>query len=366
MSSSVVPSWSRTAAARRSISSRLAARDGTGWLSPSLCVWTCEVEKPSAPSSSAACNAATMAAMSSGVAAPPTARSPMTRRRNVEWPTRNPALTAMLPVEAAEPLSERGPVPGQPGPERRERHTFDPGHHAADVIGVLGAQWREGEAAVAAEHRRDAVQRGGAGIGVPRQLRVVVRVQVDEAGCDEHPAGVDHRGVARRGTLVGARRPPLARPRRRRRPRRAQHPVPSTTVPPLMTTVMLRPLCTAGPGRDTVTRWRANACMPSGPSSTPKPDCFHPPIGAYMSMDEMPCVLTNTVPADSRDRDVGRQRVVVAPDRGTEPELGVVRRPHRFLDVVVGDHRQRRCELLLADDPGGRPAAPRPSAGDTK
>ena len=67
MSSSVVPSWSRTAAARRSISSRPAARDGTGWPSPSLCVCTCEVEKPRAPSSSAACNAATMAAMSSGV-----------------------------------------------------------------------------------------------------------------------------------------------------------------------------------------------------------------------------------------------------------------------------------------------------------
>ena len=41
--------------------------------------------------------------------------------------------------------------------------------------------------------------------------------------------------------------------------------------------------------------------MPSVPSSTPKPDCFHPPIGAYMSMAEIPCALTKTVPADSRD-----------------------------------------------------------------
>ena len=46
MSSTVVPSWDRTAAARRSISPRLAARDGTGWPSPSLCVCTWEVEKP--------------------------------------------------------------------------------------------------------------------------------------------------------------------------------------------------------------------------------------------------------------------------------------------------------------------------------
>ncbi len=44
------PRAARTAAARRSISARLAARDGTGWPSPSLCVCTCEVEKPSAPS----------------------------------------------------------------------------------------------------------------------------------------------------------------------------------------------------------------------------------------------------------------------------------------------------------------------------
>ena len=36
--------------------------------------------------------------------------------------------------------------------------------------------------------------------------------------------------------------------------------------------------------------------MPSVPSSTPKPDCFHPPIGAYMSMADSPWALTNTVP----------------------------------------------------------------------
>ncbi len=97
MSSTVVPSWERTAAARRSISARLAARDGTGWPSPSLCVCTCEVEKPRAPSSSAACSAASMASMSASVAVPPTARSPMTSRRSVECPTRKPALTAMRP-----------------------------------------------------------------------------------------------------------------------------------------------------------------------------------------------------------------------------------------------------------------------------
>ena len=97
MSSTVVPSWARTAAASRSISGRPAARDGTGWPSPSLCVCTCEVEKPSAPSARAACRAASMASRSSAVATPPTARSPITSRRSVECPTRKPALTAMRP-----------------------------------------------------------------------------------------------------------------------------------------------------------------------------------------------------------------------------------------------------------------------------
>ena len=97
MSSTVVPACSRTAPARRSSSSRPAARDGTGWPSPSLWVCTWEVEKPSAPSARAACSAASMASVSPAVATPPTARSPMTRRRSVECPTRKPALTPMRP-----------------------------------------------------------------------------------------------------------------------------------------------------------------------------------------------------------------------------------------------------------------------------
>ena len=97
ISSTVVPSWSRTAAARRSISARLAARDGTGCPSPSLCVCTCDVEKPRAPSRSAAWSAVSIAARSASVASPPTARSPITRRRRVECPTRKPAFTAMRP-----------------------------------------------------------------------------------------------------------------------------------------------------------------------------------------------------------------------------------------------------------------------------
>ena len=113
MSSTVVPSCWRTAAARRSISSRVAARDGTGWPSPSLCVWTCEVEKPSAPSTSAACSAASMASMSSGVGRATDGalahHEPAQRRMADE----EPGVHGDAAVEAADPFAEGAPVPGQ-------------------------------------------------------------------------------------------------------------------------------------------------------------------------------------------------------------------------------------------------------------
>ena len=184
---------------------------GTGWPSPSLWVCTCEVEKPSAPSARAACSAASMASMSSAVAAPPTARSPMTSRRSVEWPTRKPALTAMRPSRRPSHSPKERPVPGQARLQRGQRHALDPRHHPRDVVDVLRRHGRQGEAAVAAEHGGHAVQRRRAGVGVPEELGVVVGVQVDEAGGDQHAGGVDHRVGRRAGIGPDARR--RARPR---------------------------------------------------------------------------------------------------------------------------------------------------------
>ena len=62
-------------------------------------------------------------------------------------------------VEVAQPLAERPPVPGQAGSQRRQGHALDPRHHARDVVGVLGGERGQREAAVPAEHRGDAVQR---------------------------------------------------------------------------------------------------------------------------------------------------------------------------------------------------------------
>ena len=94
-------------------------------------------------------------------------------------------------VETAHPLAEGAPVPRQPGLQRRQGHALDPRHHPRDVVDVLGRDRCQREAAIAAEHRGHAVQRGGAGVGVPEELGVVVGVEVDETRRHQQSRGVD-------------------------------------------------------------------------------------------------------------------------------------------------------------------------------
>ena len=135
-------------------------------------------------------------------------------------------------VERAEVVGERAPVPRHAVLERGERHALDLRHHPAEVVGVVGRDRREREAAVAGDHARDAVQVRRARGRVPEQLRVVVRVRVDDAGRDHEAAGVD-----RLGRVVGhvADLDDAAVADARRRPGAPGAPVPSTTVPPLIT-----------------------------------------------------------------------------------------------------------------------------------
>ena len=100
--------------------------------------------------------------------------------------------------EAVEELAEGVPVPRDALFERGERHALDLRHHAARVIGGVGLQRREREAAVAADHTGDAVHVRRRGVGIPMELRVVVRVRVDEARCEHETVAVDGggRGVA--------------------------------------------------------------------------------------------------------------------------------------------------------------------------
>ena len=131
MSSTVVPSWSRTAAARRSISARLAAREGTGCPSPSLCVWTWEVEKPSAPSAKRGVQRRHhgVEVRRRGVAAHRALAHHQPAQSRV--PDQEAGVDRDPPVEPVQPLPEGRPVPGQPGPQRGERHPLRPGPSSA-------------------------------------------------------------------------------------------------------------------------------------------------------------------------------------------------------------------------------------------
>ncbi len=122
------------------------------------------------------------------------------------------ADAALEPVEeGAEATAPVGDALG----ERVGRHALDPAEHLQQPRDVLGLRRREGEPAVAGEERGDAVPRRGRRRRVPVQLRVVVRVHVDEAGRDEQAVGVDHRAQRSR-RAVRSRRSGRRRPRRRR------------------------------------------------------------------------------------------------------------------------------------------------------
>ena len=106
-------------------------------------------------------------------------------------PHQEPGVDAQPAVQRVEVLPEGRPVPGHAVLEGGEGHPLDLGHHLADVVRVLGVDGGQREAAVAADDRRHAVHVGGGGQGVPEELRVVVRVRVDDTGDHGEPAGVE-------------------------------------------------------------------------------------------------------------------------------------------------------------------------------
>ena len=232
MNSSIVPGRSRIARASAISSSRLACARGHR-VAVAVVVRrrrarTRSRARPRAPTGAAA---RPSRASSSGVASWPTARSPITTRRSAEWPTRKPAFTASLPSSRPRYSPKLRQSQGTPVCEALERHALDAREHAHQVVARPGRERRDREAAVAADHGRDAVERARRERRVPEGLRVVVGVDVDEAGRDDEARGVDRlraparrRGRARRCARRGSRR-------RRARP---GAPVPSTSVPPRM------------------------------------------------------------------------------------------------------------------------------------
>ena len=113
-------------------------------------------------------------------------------------------------VEPVEVVTEGRPAPRHTLLECGERHALDLRHHATQVVGIVLVQRREREAAVPGDHARDAVHARRRGRGIPEQLRVVVRVRVDETRSDDETVGVDDLVRA----LVGVHRhhAPVAHP----------------------------------------------------------------------------------------------------------------------------------------------------------
>ena len=121
--------------------SRDAARDGTGMPSPSLWVGACDVENPSAPSSSDRATIDAIAPTCSSVAAVPhglLADHGAPHRRVAD---EEPGVHGHGTIEPAQPFAECGPRPVEMF-ERGDRHALDSGHHARQVLRVLDAGGR--------------------------------------------------------------------------------------------------------------------------------------------------------------------------------------------------------------------------------
>jgi hypothetical protein len=94
--------------------------------------------------------------------------------------------------EQVEILGHRFEFPADSRAQSVERHALDLGEVAHDALAVRRTAGRDGEAAVADHGRRDAEGGGGRGAGVPGELRVVVRVVVDDARHQCEAVGVDY------------------------------------------------------------------------------------------------------------------------------------------------------------------------------
>ena len=115
------------------------------------------------------------------------------------------------PFHRVEILPEALPGPVDPLVEHRARDVLDP-FHERDQAGVrVRPHRREADATIAHDRRRDPVPAGRRHPFVPRRLPVVVGVDVDEAGGDQQPAGVDLLGAPARHGAHGGDGPPVHR-----------------------------------------------------------------------------------------------------------------------------------------------------------
>ena len=118
-------------------------------------------------------------------------------------------IDAQPRLQRAQVVLERLPGPVDPVLKRRHRQVLDLAEHAAEPIALLLAQRRKRQRAVARHHRRYPVLQRRARLSVPAELRVVVRVRIDETRRCGEAVGVDL-SLAPFGHAAHAGDPPAA------------------------------------------------------------------------------------------------------------------------------------------------------------
>ena len=149
------------------------------------------VEKPRAPWRNASASAALQRGQRRAVRRGEVGLSPeyIAAQRGVTGD--EPGVERDAAFERVEIFAEALPCPRHALFEGLQWHAFDLGHQAPCVVGVDVVQRRERKRTVAADHRRDAVEVRRCREGIPEELRVVVRVRIDEAGAHDESVGID-------------------------------------------------------------------------------------------------------------------------------------------------------------------------------
>ena len=99
--------------------------------------------------------------------------------------------TLRQPIDRVVVLGVRLPVPCQPVENRIARNVLDALHHLGERRAVLGTTRRERDSAVAHDDARHPVPTARGADRIPGELRIEVRVDVDEARRDEPTLGID-------------------------------------------------------------------------------------------------------------------------------------------------------------------------------
>ena len=94
-------------------------------------------------------------------------------------------------VEAIQVLGDGFPVPPHADLHRLVGNCFSARHREHAAVAKVGLHRREAEAAVTEHDRSHTVVARDRAPRIPANLRIVVRVQIDEAGCHDHARGVD-------------------------------------------------------------------------------------------------------------------------------------------------------------------------------